>query len=230
MPGRRRPGSPRKPEHGQHFLASAQLAARLVHDAGIAPDDRVVEFGAGSGTLTDALARTGAHVLAIELDPELANVAARRFASTRNVTVLCADATSLPLPTTPYRVLANPAWNTTAATLHHLLDDPTGGLERADLVVQWQVARARAQPTDLLGAIWDPWWEFRRGRRIPAALFRPAPSVDAAVLIVTRRADPLLPVGEFVRHAAFLRGEFARGRATAGSRPLGGDGSAGRGP
>ena len=76
---------------------------------------------------------------------------------------------------------------------------PPAGLVRADLVVQWQVARAlgpagrrRAASTSSAQS-WAPWWCFRRARRLPAKLFRPAPSVDAAVLTVTRREPSLLP-------------------------------------
>ena len=81
---------------------------------------------------------------------------------------------------------------------------------RADVVVQWQVARHRAKvseggPADLLGATWDPWWQFARGRRLPAACFRPRPSVDAAVLQITRRDPPAWPPEEFERYAAFVR-------------------------
>ena len=61
---------------------------------------------------------------------------------------------------------------------------------------------------DLLGAVWAPWWRFSRGRRIPAALFKPRPSVDAAVLVVTRRDPPELPTGDFAAYAAAVRSSW----------------------
>jgi 23S rRNA (adenine-N6)-dimethyltransferase len=190
------------------------LASRLATDAGIAPSDQVVEFGAGTGTLTSALVDCGARVLAVEVDPVLAAGLARQFASANAVTVFECDAIEFPLPATPFRVFANPPFNRTSAILHRLLDDPAGGLVRADLVVQWQVARALAQageklPIDLVGASWAPWWSFRRARRLPAKLFRPAPSVDAAVLIVTRREPSLLPVESAPPFMRFVRERFA---------------------
>ncbi len=121
------------------------------------------------------------------------------------MSVHLADALEFPLPATPFRVFANPPWNRTADVLHRLLDNPSSALTRADLVLQWQVARSRAQGDDLLGAIWAPWWEFGRGRRIPAAFLRPAPHVDAAVLTITRRDPPRLPPGDFAAHEASLR-------------------------
>ena len=182
-------------------------------DAGIAPSDHVVEFGAGTGTLTAALVDCGARVCAVEVDPVLAAGLARRFEHTNAVAVYACDISVFPLPATPYRVFANPPFNRTSAILHRLLDDPSGGLVRADLVVQWQVARALARAEheraiDLVGASWAPWWHFRRARRLPAQLFRPAPSVDAAVLTVTRRVPSVLPVDVAPAFRSFVREHY----------------------
>jgi 23S rRNA (adenine-N6)-dimethyltransferase len=214
VPGHVTDGSPSRRRLGQHFLDSARLASRLVADAGVNRRDRVVEFGAGTGLLTAALADRAGGVLAIELDASLAQRLARRFEHAPNVIVMHADVSDVPLPRTPYRVVANPPFARTAAILHRLLDDPAGGLVRADLVVQWQVARQRARvdqgpPTDLLGATWGPWWRFTRGRRLPAASFNPRPSVDAGILEITRRDPPLLPAKDFEKYASFVRERFA---------------------
>ena len=89
---------------------------------------------------------------------------------------------------------------------------------RADLVVQWQVARHRARvgegrSADLLGAIWAPWWTFARGRRLPAAGFHPRPGVDAAVLVITARPSPLLAPADFARYTAFVTADWTAGWA-----------------
>jgi 23S rRNA (adenine-N6)-dimethyltransferase len=183
----------------------------------------VVELGAGRGTLTDALAERAGQVLAFELDPKLVSNLAQRFASVRNVAVSRADARDVALPANPYRVLANLPFGVTSAVLRRLLDVPASGLRRADLIVQWQVARERVRaasgpPVDLLGARWGPWWEFHRGRRLPAACFRPRPSVDASVLVVTRRAEPLLPTSASDRYSSFVARAF---RSRADARDLG---------
>jgi len=217
VPGYSRATRARHEGFAQHFLASPRLAAELVGAARIIRADRVVEFGAGTGVLTDALARQAAHVVAIELDPTLVARLARRFAAAPSVTVLHADAALVALPATPYRVMANLPFNQTATILRRLLDEPDTSLVRADLIVQWQVARARANaspgpPADLLGATWGPWWAFARGRRLPAALFRPAPTVDAAVLTITRQPADLLPIQDHAAYAAFVRHGFETSR------------------
>jgi 23S rRNA (adenine-N6)-dimethyltransferase len=224
-PGRAPTGRTGRRHFGRHFLGNDRLAAQLVADADIGGDDRVVELGAGRGVLTAALADRAAQVLAVELDPKLVSTLARRFASNRNVAVLGADARDAPLPANPYRVVANLPFSITGAVLRRLLDAPASGLRRADLVVQWQVARERARvahgpPTDLLGARWAPWWDFRRGRRLPARCFRPPPSVDAAVLVVTRRSVPMLPIAQSRNYASFVERAF---RSRTDARELGVD-------
>ncbi|HEY7439203.1 MAG TPA: rRNA adenine N-6-methyltransferase family protein [Acidimicrobiia bacterium] len=212
-----RPPAARADGHslGQHFLRSAGVAARLVADAAIVPTDTVVDLGAGSGALTTAIADCGARVLAVEIDRALSAGLAQRCAGRSNITLFSCDVLTFPLPSTPYRVLANVPFSRTSAIVHRLLDDPMGALVRADLVVQWQVARSRAQSgcgaaLDLVGAQWGPWWTFGRGRRLPRRLFRPSPAVDAAVLTISRRVPPLLPETCAADYVAFVRANFAR--------------------
>jgi 23S rRNA (adenine-N6)-dimethyltransferase len=212
VPGRG-PGRSHARELGQHFLESAALGRRLAVEAGIGPSDHIVEFGAGTGALTAALVDCGARVFAVEIDPALVERLVQRFDGVTAVTVFECDALTFPLPATPFRVFANPPFNRTAAILHRLLDDPVAGLVRADLIVQWQVARARAHagsrlPIDLVGASWGPWWVFQRARRLPAKLFRPPPSVDAALLTVTRRQPALLPAADAPAFSDFVRDRF----------------------
>jgi 23S rRNA (adenine-N6)-dimethyltransferase len=195
---------------GQHFLASSRIAAQVIDGVGLDARDLVVEIGAGTGMLTAALADRAALVVAVELDGALAHGLTQRLARQSNVLVLRGDGLDLPMPAAPFRVVANPPFAITSALLRALLDDPTVPLARADLIVQWQVARERVRATDLLAAQWAPWWEFARGRRIPASWFQPRPRVDAALLTINRRTEPLLPAADAAAYAAFVRAAFTR--------------------
>ena len=62
--------SPRK-ALGQNFVVDPNTVERVARLAGVGPGDRVVEVGAGLGSLTVALARTGAEVTAVEIDHRL---------------------------------------------------------------------------------------------------------------------------------------------------------------
>jgi 23S rRNA (adenine-N6)-dimethyltransferase len=199
----------RRRAHSQNFLVAAAPAAQLVRDASVCPRDLVVEIGAGSGVLTAELARRARRVKAIEIDPAWASRLRTRFAGRRNVEVIEGDALRVRLPDEPFRVVANIPFGVTSALLHRLLDDPRTPLTRADLVLQWEVARKRAgRPRTALSASWSPWWRFRLGRRVPREAFRPRPAGDAGVLVVERRRTPLLPLEAHDAFAEFTRGLF----------------------
>ena len=77
---------------GQNFVADPNTVRRIADLARVGPGDHVVEIGAGLGSLTLALADTGADITAVEVDrgivPLLRDVVAERA----NVTVVEADA------------------------------------------------------------------------------------------------------------------------------------------
>ena len=57
---------------GQNFVHDAGTVRRIVREAGVGPEDSVLEIGPGLGSLTLALLETGATVSAVEIDPVLA--------------------------------------------------------------------------------------------------------------------------------------------------------------
>jgi 23S rRNA (adenine-N6)-dimethyltransferase len=207
----RAPRDERRRRLGQNFLGSA-FAERLVARAAFGRGDFVVEVGPGLGAFTAALARRGAEVVAVELDPCLApQLRARLAPELRDrVRVVRGDFLSFPLPRRPFRVLGSLPFGRTTEILRRLLDDPLCPLVRADLVVQWEVARKRiaAPPVTLLSTLWAPWWEFEIVCRIPASEFTPTPSVDAAFVSVRRRSRPLLPPGMARSYAKFVRAHW----------------------
>jgi 23S rRNA (adenine-N6)-dimethyltransferase len=170
----------------------------------------VVEIGAGSGRLTAPLAATAARVVALELDGLLATELRRRFAGAPHVTVVEGDALRVPLPQLPFRVVGNLPFTHTTAILRRLLGDPGLPLDRADVIVQWEVARKRVAvcPSTVLGVVWSARWELALERRLPAGCFEPPPQVDAGVLRIVRRERPLVPGDELSRFAAFVRSGF----------------------
>jgi 23S rRNA (adenine-N6)-dimethyltransferase len=208
---KRTPRDERRRRLGQNFLRP-EVARTLVTAASFQATDVVVEIGAAFGNCTFALAREVDQVVAIEADPHLASQLRREVErlGVTNVRVLDLDALRYRFSRQPFRVFGSLPFGITTALMRRLFDDPTVPLVRADLVVQWDVARKRAAvpPTTLLSTTWAPWWEFHLGERIPANAFRPVPSVDAAVLRVTRRTPPLLPVELAAGYSEFVREEW----------------------
>jgi 23S rRNA (adenine-N6)-dimethyltransferase len=188
--------------HGRHFLRSSKHAAELVRAAGIRRGDLVLDVGAGRGMLTGALARAGARVVAVEIDAELAALLRERFDD-----VIEADAARMALPREPFKVLANLPFEGTTAILRRLLD-PRAALQRADVIVEWRFAEKRAAvwPSTQLGTYWGAWFELSIVR-----VFAPPPSVNAAVLRIARRREPLVAPPDDRRYARFLERGYRDG-------------------
>ena len=175
--------------------------------------DHVWEIGAGSGRLTEPLAERVRLVTAVERDPFLAEGLRTTFAGSTEVEVVLGDALHVPLPARPYRAFGNIPFAITTPMLRRLLDDPATGLIRADLLIQLEAARKRCAvaPSSLLTLGWAPWWEFGLARRIGRRGFEPPPSVDAGLLVVTRRDPSLLPATDRAPYVRLLGRAFQRG-------------------
>ncbi len=199
----------------QNFL-HPDWAERVVESADVHSGQLVLEVGAGPGVMTLALARRQAEVIALELD----SVWARKLADVvrgggfSQVRVLRADVLTFPLPSRPFRVVGSLPFGATTAILRRLLEDPRVPMQRADLIVQWEVARKRSSvpPDTLLGTIWTPWWEFELGHRIPSTAFKPVPRAEACHLVIRRRTPPLLPPSMAAAYGDFVRTWWTRRR------------------
>ncbi len=207
----RAPRSAKPRARGRHALKSRRFAAELVESAGISGSDLVIEIGAGSGKITEELAARARTVLAVELDLVLATRLLERFEARNNVVVAVGDALALPLPAESFRVFGNIPFAITTSLIRRLLDDPSTSMQRADVIVQMGAAikRTRVRPSRMLNLCWAPWWEFRIARRIPSNCFEPRPSVEAALLTVSKREKPLLPVRESRAFTNFLKRRFS---------------------
>jgi 23S rRNA (adenine-N6)-dimethyltransferase len=197
-PRGRSPRDRRRRSHGQNLLVDRTVVERLLARLDLDVDELVVDVGAGRGALTIPLARAGARVLAIERDRHMAADLQQQIVDAGvadRVQIRRADLRQVPWPREPYRVVASPPYALTTRLLARLLDDPRTGPDRADLLLQWEVARKRAvsPPSTLRSAAWAPWWRFELGERVPRRAFRPVPGTDSGWLVVTRRDPPVLP-------------------------------------
>lgn len=174
------------------------------------PHDLVVDIGAGAGAITRALARVGAEVVALERDARLVAELSRLSALER-VTIVEADVLRWSWPTTTFSVVANLPFVDSGAILEHLLGDPRTPLRRADVIVQWElgVKQTAVWPSTLKSTLWRAWYEIALVRRLARTAFAPTPSVDAALLRVTRRPEPLVPIAEHARYRRFVTDGFA---------------------
>ena len=76
---------------GQNFVVDPNTVRRIARLADVGPGDFVLEIGAGLGSLTLALAETGAHIVAIEIDKGLIPILEETLADYDNVTIINED-------------------------------------------------------------------------------------------------------------------------------------------
>lgn len=193
----------------QSFLVSRAAHQAVVRAADIHHGDPVVELGAGLGTLTRMLAHAGAHVFAVERDPDLQRVLTHDLGAAQ-VEVLAADAAALDYDAlrakagAPLRVVGNIPYSVTGAILRSVTD-AHAHLACVVLTLQREVRdRLLAKPgTSAYGAstvFTSAAFEINAVRTVPRGAFYPAPRVDSAIVRLLPRAVPLAIEDEPFRH------------------------------
>ena len=190
--------SPRR-AFGQNFVADPNTVRRIARLANVGPNDHVVEIGAGLGSLTLALAETGARVTAIEVDHGVAPVLRDVVGGCPNVSVLEADAREVDWNGLEPRqddlvIVANLPYNVATPLVADLLDT-VPRIRRFVVMVQKEVAqRLAAEPgSSDYGAISVKvayWATARILGDVPPTVFVPRPKVTSAIIEITRRVTP----------------------------------------
>ena len=175
---------------GQHFLIDENILDRMVQYGEIAENDVVLDVGAGRGELTVKLAERAGKVIAVELDPELAEEARRRLKGYDNVKLLVGDVLKLK-PTGFNKVVSNPPYNISRKLLEWLID---GGAERIVLTLQREFAsKLVAEPGSMkylyISFLSNLLYESSIVEFVPRNMFRPMPKVDSAIILMKRRRD-----------------------------------------
>jgi 16S rRNA (adenine1518-N6/adenine1519-N6)-dimethyltransferase len=185
----------------QNFLSDPEALDAIIAAAELRPGDRVAEVGPGLGVLTRRLLAAGAEVLAVELDPRLADYLRRELGEVPGFQLIEADALHLHprdvFPGQSFKLVANIPYHITSPLLHAFLDGERPP-ELAVLLVQAEVAeRVAAEPgrTSYLSIFAQNVAAAEVVARVPAAAFEPAPEVDSAVLRLRRRERPTIPPG-----------------------------------
>jgi 16S rRNA (adenine1518-N6/adenine1519-N6)-dimethyltransferase len=217
---------------GQNFVVDANTVRRIARMAAVGPGDHVVEIGAGLGSLTLALAETGASVTAVEIDRHLIPVLEEVVAGT-DVRVVHGDARALDWPAAlagaeRWVLVANLPYNVATPLVLELLER-VPAIERMLVMVQREVAERLAAGVgdDAYGAVSVKAAYFATASlagRVPATVFVPQPRVESALVRIDRRATPAVdvpyPAFERLVRAGFAQRRKMLRRALAGVVPV----------
>ncbi|WDF82286.1 16S rRNA (adenine(1518)-N(6)/adenine(1519)-N(6))-dimethyltransferase RsmA [Lacticaseibacillus pabuli] len=216
-----------KKQFGQNFLTNTDVLKRIVAAGGVGPDDDVIEIGPGIGALTEFLAVSAHQVLALEIDGNLLPVLAQTMAPYHNVEVVNQDVLQADLPAMiaehfdgqhQVKVVANLPYYITTPILMHLLNAP---IDIAGITVMMQkevASRLTARPSTKdygsLSIAVQLNMNVELAFTVNRNSFVPAPNVDSAIVVLSKRAEPLAEVEDHEAFTKLVKGSFAARRKT----------------
>jgi 16S rRNA (adenine1518-N6/adenine1519-N6)-dimethyltransferase len=179
---------------GQNFLKSHAVVEKMIVAGNVTSADVVLEIGPGKGVLTEALLKTGAHVVAIEKDRELLPMLREKFSqeiASQQLTLIQEDVlkfnpATCHLLNTTYKLVANIPYYITGEILEKFLSSahqPTCAV----LLVQKEVVQrivARDGKESILSISVKAFGTPKSVMNVSKKYFSPAPKVDSAVLAI----------------------------------------------
>ena len=206
---------------GQNFLVDETYARRVVGALAPRAGETVIEIGPGRGALTALLVESGARVVAVEFDRDLAALLRERFGGREDFTLVEADALEVDFcaaaaPAASARVVANLPYNISTAILQRLVQQRRCVTEMVLMLQREVVERIAAPPGShergYLSVLVEAFCDTEPLFDVPPGAFRPVPKVWSTVARLRVRAG-----AEVADERLFLRAVgagFAQKRKT----------------
>ncbi|MFM8633527.1 MAG: 16S rRNA (adenine(1518)-N(6)/adenine(1519)-N(6))-dimethyltransferase RsmA [Planctomycetia bacterium] len=218
---------------GQNFLVDLNLLDLLERSAGITPADVVLEVGAGTGALTERLARAAGRVVTVEVDPRLAQLARDRVIDFENVRLVEQDVlagkhrfapevlaaieeATTALPGGRFLLVANLPYCVATPVISNLLALPRP-FDTATVTVQREmaermVAAAGSHSYNALSVWIGCQCRSEIIRILPPSVFWPRPKVDSAIVRIDLEPERRARIADLDRFHAFVRDIFCHRR------------------
>jgi 23S rRNA (adenine-N6)-dimethyltransferase len=204
--------------YAQNFLLNSGAARRLVYEAGGPAVALRVDLGAGKGVITEAALQVApdAPVLAVEVDPRLAEAMRRRYGKNGRVEVVEADLVDVAPPLQPFVCIGNPPFNLSTHIARHWLVAPT--LCSGALIVEREFGQRLAGRfgTTKLSASLGASLEIDVPLRLSPSQFHPRPRVNVAIMTFSRRSNPVIEPDDIPDYWLLVNFLFESGRRTVG--------------
>lgn len=204
---------------GQNFLVDQQVVERLV--AAIRPrsSDLIIEIGPGRQALTAPLAASGAQLVVIELDRDLA---ARLAKADQGFRVLNEDALKVDYAALagaqPYRLVGNLPYNISTPLLFHVLDQHPPAVDMHFMLQKEVVDRMAASPGEgsygRLSLTCQNFCAVTPLFEIGPEAFDPRPKVTSTFVRLAPRASPRVEPGLQSRFELLVSRAFSMRRKT----------------
>lgn len=195
-----------KKRFSQNFLIDYNILKKIASTADIQQGDCVFEIGAGPGALTEVLLEKNAHVLAIEVDSEFAELLGRLQNAQNALEIVQADVLKLPLESLceekatfhkKIKVVANLPYHITTPILTRLLP-LSPWIESLTVMVQKEFGERMVGHVGTSAySSFTLFLQFYSTAKfcftISPSCFYPPPKVQSAVVHCTLREPPLPP-------------------------------------
>ncbi|CDF27333.1 ribosomal RNA small subunit methyltransferase A [Dialister sp. CAG:588] len=187
---------------GQNFLVRADVVKAIAEAAELTEESCVLEIGPGIGILTQALARTGAAVTAVEIDKSLEKVLLYTLEPYENINIIYEDILKLNL----YELMQGKIWKIAANLPYYITTPILIYLIQTELPISLFVfmmqkevaARIMASPgTKDYGALTLAIQFYCTAEivmDVPPSSFIPKPAVMSTVLKLKKRKEPAVKV------------------------------------
>ena len=201
------------PQHryGQNFLIDLNIHELIARTAELTPEDVVLEVGPGAGALTSLMAEQAGAVVAVDIDPAMADLTRDAVAEFPNVRVFHLDALAGKHALNPtivdslrsglavgperrLKLVANLPFNAATPLISNLLVHPE--LRPARLVVTIQrelaerlIAAPQTEHFGALSVLVQALAEVELVRTLAPTVFWPRPKVESAIVLIVPSAE-----------------------------------------
>jgi len=214
---------PRK-RFSQNFLTDRNIAARIVNALGLKGDDAVIEIGPGLGILTEGLLDSGAKVIGIEIDRDLAGGLKERFNGRNNLEIINADALKISYKELAVqckeklKVVSNLPYNISTPIIFKLLEEREI-FSMFLLMLQREVAQRIVSPPDnkeygVLSVMVQLLADVKIEFDVPPSCFHPAPKVYSSVVRFNILNKPRIDVEDVAFFKRVVKASFGQRRKT----------------
>jgi 16S rRNA (adenine1518-N6/adenine1519-N6)-dimethyltransferase len=209
---------------GQHFLIDQGIAQKIVRLATLEPEDCVVEIGSGMGVLTFLMLPLVKKVIAVELDPGMADYLKEKAQGMTSLIIIRQDALGFDFSTAAkaadrrLKVVANLPYNISTPVIFRLLESRLF-FSHLTLMLQREVAqRISASPGNKeygpLSIFIQLYTSPKIMMRVPPEAFYPSPKVESALVGFEILERPRVAIDDEGFFQKVVRASFAQRRKT----------------